>query len=155
MNMAPTLVKELAKKGIAYDVIKHPYSLFSLNTAHSANIPDEQLVKSVIFEDNHGYVMALVPANRQVKIRQLNQIMHRSMGLATEAEISSLFNDCEPGAIPPVGHAYDIETVIDYALDDCNDLYIEAGNHEELLHLKGSAFRKLLHHSRHGNICTH
>ena len=155
MNIAPTLVTELARQGIAYDIIKHPYSIFSLNTAHAAHVPDEQVVKSVVFEDDYGYVMALVPANRQVKIRELNHILKRSMGLATEQELASLFVDCDLGAIPPVGYAYDIETVVDFALDDCEDVYIEAGNHEELLHLKGNAFRKLQQNARHANICVH
>jgi len=155
MNIAPTLVTELARQGIAYDIIEHPYSIFSLNTAHTAHIPDEQMVKSVVFEDNYGYVLALVPANRQVKIRELNQVLRRTMGLASEQELASLFVDCDPGAIPPIGYAYDIETVVDFALDDCDDVYIEAGNHEELLHLKGNSFRKLQQHARHANICVH
>ena len=155
MNIAPTLVKQLAKYGISYDTIHHSYSNSSLHAAHSANIPVQKMVKTVVLEDDQGYVMALVQADHYVKINELNMLLNRRMGLATETELASLFTDCEPGAIPPIGEAYGMTTVVDKNLDDCNDVYIEAGNHTDLLHISGSAFRQLVEHSRHASICVH
>lgn len=155
MEMAPTLVKELARYDIDYDIIHRPYTIFSQNTASAAHIPSSELVKAVILEDESGYIMALVPANQHVKINELNHLLNRRMGLATEDELHRLFSDCDPGAIAPVGEAYNIETVVDYNLDDCNDVYIEAGNHQDLLHLSGSSFRKLMRHAHHASICVH
>ena len=155
MQMSYTLIKQLAKQGIAYDILSHPYSEFSLNTARAAHIDDCKMVKSVIFEDDNGYVMVLVPANQRVKIAELNQLLGRSMGLATENTIQRLFCDCDSGAVTPTSEAYDMEAVVDYNLDDCNDVYIEAGNHQDLLHLNANGFRKLLQNARHANICTH
>lgn len=155
MNIAPTLVKQLAKHGISYDTISHTYSHSSLHAAHSANIPPGKMVKTVVLEDDQGYVMALVPANHYLKINELNMLLNRRMGLATETELAHLFSDCEPGAIPPVGDAYGITTVVDTDLDECSDVYIEAGNHTDLLHISGSAFRQLIERSRHASICVH
>ncbi|MCK5395143.1 MAG: YbaK/EbsC family protein [Gammaproteobacteria bacterium] len=155
MNISPTLTKELAKHGIAYDIISHDHANSSLHAANSAHIPSAKMVKPVILEDDLGYVMALVPANQYVKINKLNMILNRNMGLATEADLNNVFPDCELGAIPPVGDAYGMFTVVDYDLDECDDVYIEAGNHTDLLHLSGSGFRELVKHSRHANIGMH
>ena len=155
MDIAPTLVKQLAHLGIAYDIIPHHYSDSSINVAHAAHIPEHKMVKPVILEDDKGYVMALVPANQHVKIRELNMYLNRQMGLATEQEIKHLFSDCDLGAIPPIGDAYGMEVVCDYELDNCDDVYIEAGNHTDLLHLSGESFRKLMSNSKHAPICVH
>lgn len=155
MNIAPTLAKQLASLDIAYDVIHHRYSDSNIKSAHSAHIPTSKMVKPVIFEDDQGYVMALVPANQHVKIRELNKYMNRHMGLATEDEIYKLFADCEMGAIPPVGEAYGMKTVVDSHLQDCNNVYIEAGNHTDLLHLSGRSFKKLIANAPHASICIH
>ena len=155
MNIAPTLAKQLASLDIAYDVIHHRYSDSNIKSAHAAHIPTSKMVKPVIFEDDQGYVMALVPANQHVKIRELNMLMNRHMGLATEYKISQLFSDCELGAIPPVGEAYGMQTIVDNHLDDCNNVYIEAGNHTDLLHLSGRSFKKLMAKARHAPICLH
>ena len=67
--------------------------------------------------------------------------------------LESLFTDCELGVIPAVAQAYSIEAVIDQQFDDCTDIYLEGGDHEELIHIKGAAYRRLMKHSQHANIC--
>jgi Ala-tRNA(Pro) deacylase len=155
MNIAPTLAHELLKHGIAYDVVSHSHANSSLHSANAAHIPSAKMVKPVVLEDDYGFVMALVPANQYVKINKLNSLLNRDMGLATEIELCSVFSDCDKGAYPPIGDAYGMYTIVDYDLDDCDDVYIEAGNHTELLHLSKEGFRKLVERSRHGNIGIH
>ena len=155
MNISPTLVEQLSKQDITFDVLEHSYSNTSLNSAYSANVPSSQMVKSVILEDDSGYVMALVPATHHVKLNQLNMAMNRNLTLAKESELKEIFTDCDLGAIPPIGEAYGIETIVDYDLDECSDIYIESGNHTELVHISGSSFRKLMESSQHANLCMH
>lgn len=155
MNIAPTLVKEMSRHDVTYDVIKHDYAYSSLQAARLAHIPSSQMIKPVILEDDQGFVMALIPANQYVKINELNMVLNRKMGLATEAELKHVFTDCDQGAIPPVGEAYGMTTVVDCNLDDCNDLYFDSGNHTDLLHVSASSFRRLLENSRHAHICVH
>lgn len=153
MAISRTLQTYLAHKGIAYDILPHRHTDTSVNSANSAHIPPDRLAKSVILEDEDGYVMAVIPANRHVRIGRLNRVLNRRMGLATEAELSPLFNDCDPGAVPPLGDAFGIATVVDESLDECPDVYLEAGDHEDLIHLKGTAFRRLMRGSQHARIC--
>lgn len=155
MEMAGTLIKYLAQHGIAYDRLPHRHTDSSINSAHAAHIPDGKLAKPVILEDEAGYVMAVIPADQHIKIARLNRILNRQMGLATEEELGPLFQDCEPGAVPPLGQAYGLETIVDSNLDDCNDIYFEAGNHEELVRVKGTDFRKLMKNNMHATICKH
>ena len=155
MNIAPTLAHELLKHGIAYDVVSHSHANSSLHSANAAHIPSAKMVKPVVLEDDFGFVMVLVPANQYVKIKELNSLLNRNMELAAEVELFSVFSDCDKGAYPPIGNAYGMYTIVDYDLDDCDDVYIEAGNHTELLHLSRDGFRKLVERSRHGNIGIH
>lgn len=153
MAIARTLQMYLAHKGIAYDLLPHRHTDTSVNCANSAHIPPDRLAKSVILEDEDGYVMAVIPANRHVRIGRLNRVLNRRMGLATEAELSPLFSDCDPGAVPPLGDAYGIATVVDESLDECPEVFLEAGDHEDLIRLKGTAFRRLMRGSQHARIC--
>jgi len=155
MTMATTLAQFLAQQGIDYDILPHRYTDTSLNSAQTAGIPANQMVKSVVLEDQLGYLMAVVPATEHVKIRELNKLLHRNVGLATEAELRELFSDCQLGAIPPVGQAYGLTTVVDNSLDQCQDIYFEAGDHEELIHIKGDDFRQLMKDAPHAPICMH
>lgn len=155
MAMSPTLQKFLTDNAIAYEILPHKKTATSLNSATAAHVPGYKIAKSVILEDEDGYLMAVIPATEHVKIRELNQTLNRNMGLATEMELHHLFMDCDVGAIPPIGIAYGVETVVDDSLMQCNDVYFEAGDHAELIHVKGASFRKMMHDSQHANLCTH
>ncbi|HDL85873.1 MAG TPA: YbaK/EbsC family protein, partial [Candidatus Acetothermia bacterium] len=66
------------------------------------------------------------------------------VALATEEEISALFPDCDTGAIPPVGAAYGLKTVVDESLEGHEDVYFEGGDHRSLVHLSGAEFHQLM-----------
>ena len=152
MTMSITLKKYLAQQGIPYDIIPHRHTSTTMNAATSAHVPSNMVAKSVILEDDNGYIMAVVPANQHVKIGKVNQLLGRHMGLATEPELQDLFSDCELGAIPAIGEAYGIVTIVDDSLTSCSDVYIDAGDHEDFVHLKGVSFRKLMQHAEHASI---
>lgn len=153
MAIGLTLRKYLAENGVAYDILPHSHTSSSMNTAQSAHISGKNLAKSVILEDERGYLMAVIPATKHVQFGKVNHALNRRLGMATESELGPLFSDCELGAIPAVGGAYSMESVVDNSLSDCSDIYFEAGNHEELVHMKGSSFRRLMKNSQHAAIC--
>ena len=152
MAIAPRLKWYLDAHGVEYEVIPHARTRSSLDTARQAHVPPERLAKSVLLEDELGYVMAIVPASHRIDLRSLEDQLHRNFELATEPELPSLFADCERGAIPPVGPAYRIPTVYDDALAELTEVWFEAGDHEDVVHLKGTAFLRLLEGSPHGRF---
>jgi Ala-tRNA(Pro) deacylase len=42
---------------------------------------------------------------------------------------------------------------VDDSLSSCPDIYLEAGDHEDFVHLKGVSFRRLMRRAHHGHIC--
>ncbi len=144
MGIPPTLQKYLDEKGVHYEIMCHSHTGGSMETAQAAHIPGDQLVKGVILEDEQGYLMAMVPATYQVGLGKLHKHLNRQLGLATEPELTELFHDCEPGAVPPLGQAYGVAQIMDESLVDCGDVYFEAGNHTDVVHISGSDFRALM-----------
>jgi Ala-tRNA(Pro) deacylase len=55
-----------------------------------------------------------------------------------------LFPRCEPGAVPALGQAYDMETVVDRSLFDNPEVYLEGGDHLSLVRVSGSDLRQLM-----------
>jgi Ala-tRNA(Pro) deacylase len=63
------------------------------------------------------------------------------------------FTDCDPGAVPPFGMAYGVETAVDDELLARNpDVYVESGDHEQLLHMSRGQFTELMAASAHGHF---
>lgn len=155
MTIASTLKYYMKRHKVKYNTVTHPHTLTSMDTAAAAHVSGDCVAKSVILKDDKGYVMAIVPSTHKLELGKLHDQLHRELGLATEGEISRLFKDCELGAIPPVGPAYDIETVLDDSLSEQDDIYFEAGDHEELIHISGKQFQHLLPGVEHGRFSHH
>ena len=57
--------------------------------------------------------------------------------------MAGLFPDCEEGAVPPVGKAYGLRSLLDRALLEQPEIFFEAGDHEHLLKMSGQNFQAL------------
>jgi Ala-tRNA(Pro) deacylase len=135
---------------IEYELVPHEHSSTSLESARAARVPSGRVVKCVLLEDERGYLMAIVPASCRVDLEEIGRQLGRHLTLASEAELGEIFDGCEIGAVPPIGDAYNIPTAIDDALLRLPDVYFEAGDHEELVHVSRKAFAHLLPHTLHG-----
>jgi Ala-tRNA(Pro) deacylase len=145
MKIAQRLQAYLAQEKVAYEVVMHAHTMSSMETAAAAHVPGDRLAKGVVVQDERGYLLAVVPSTYRVNLGDLGrQLQRRELRLATEAELRTLFSDCELGAVPPVGAAYGLPSVVEEDLTRQADVYFEAGDHEHLVHVTQAEFVRLL-----------
>ena len=75
--------------------------------------------------------------------------------MAAESEIDRLFADCAHGAVPAAGICYGLDVIVDDSIEMQPDVYIEAGDHETLLHLGRAQFARLTTNALRGRISAH
>ena len=152
MSIANRVADYLVEQDAEFDVINHPYSSTSLETAHLSRVPGDCVAKSVVLEDERGYLLAVLPASCRVDIAELHRLTNGDLGLASEYEVDALFEDCEAGAVPPLGAVYGIDTIIDDGLAEQSDIYFEAGDHERLIHVSAETFEMLMGEVQHSDF---
>ena len=153
MAIASRVSDCLAEHDVAYDILTHTHTATSGESAEVSHIPGGQLAKSVVLEDEQGYLMVVLPSSRRVDLGELHRQLKRNLGLASESELAQLFEDCEIGALPALGPAYGVETVVDDAIAEQPDIYFEAGDHEQLVHVTAEVFETLMGDSvQHGHF---
>jgi Ala-tRNA(Pro) deacylase len=153
MAIAPKVLEYLTGENASFETVAHPKTFSSRETADAAHIFDDHLAKGVVLKDHEGYLLVVIPANEWISIHQLKDELDRDLQLATENEIERLFADCLPGAVPPLGEAYGIETIVDEALISLSKVYFEAGDHEQLILVNSEQFHALVRGQRHGFYC--
>jgi Ala-tRNA(Pro) deacylase len=154
MSMPSRLSNYLLHCGARYELVSHTHSHSSAETARAAHVAPHQLAKSVILEDQQGCVMAVVPADAQVDVDRLARMLGRSaLHLSDEKRISELFTDCALGAVPAIGMAWGMETVVDEALEANPEVFFEAGDHEMLLRMSHEQFCQIMRDARQGEFC--
>lgn len=145
MGIADTVDFALTLSKVEFEILRHQHSSTSAETAHKAQIAEGELAKAVALKDGLGPLLAVMPANRILDLERVRELLHRpGLVLMTEEELGTIFFDCEQGAVPPLGPDYRVPTVVDRALMNKDDIYFEAGDHEELVHVDRTGFKKLL-----------
>jgi Ala-tRNA(Pro) deacylase len=152
MAIAITLQQYLEDHDIRYDVLVHQRTVTARQTARACEIPKDRLAKAVLMRDGQGYVVAVLPASCRLDKAQLWRLLHRPVELASEEEAEGLFRDCDRGAVPALGQAYGVETIVDERLDRAPEIWLEAGDHERLVHLSGEQFHALTAAARRGRF---
>lgn len=154
MSMPSRLSNYLQRCGVQYEVLSHTHSHSSAETARTAHVAPHQLAKSVVLEDDEGCVMAVVPGDARVNIGTLARMLGRdALHLSDEERLCELFPDCDIGAVPAVGMAWGMDTVVDDSLEDNAELYVEAGDHDMLIRMSRQQFHDLMRAARHARFC--
>lgn len=136
MNATYKIESYLADCNVPFEIVNHAHSSTSLQTAHAAGIDAGRVAKAVLLEGDGCVLAALVPADQDVRLGQLTEDLGRHIHLADETTIRRMFSDCDPGAMPGLPIAWGIEMVWEDELLAQPDLYLEAGDHTRLIHIK-------------------
>jgi Ala-tRNA(Pro) deacylase len=144
MTTALRVAAYLRNARVDYETVSHPAAPTSSAIAESAHIPGNQLVKVVLLKDAKGHLLAVLPSTHHVDFGAVKSLFHRSLDLAGENELKSYFPDCDLGAVPPVGAAYTLDTIVDKSLQDEDVLYFEAGDQNQLIKVDKHTFVNLM-----------
>lgn len=145
MSIADTVDFALTLTEVDFRILRHRRSATAAESAHRAHIGEEKMAKAVALKDHVGALLAVLPADRSLDLGRLRTMLHRpGLEMMDEDDLSETFYDCETGAVPPLGPDYRVPTVIDASLMEMDEIYFEAGDHRELVHVSTTGFRKLM-----------
>lgn len=136
----------LDKSGVKYEVLEHRPVFSAQRLAQVEHEPGRFVAKPVIVKADGRLLMCVLPADAKIDLETLKgQLDAESVELADEEEFVELFPDCEVGAEPPFGSLFDLETVMDQALEKDDHILFRAGSHSKAVRLNMADYRKLAH----------
>lgn len=161
MTMATKLARCLSRTESRFETVRRPgragWPGWPTNLADGAamparSIPADRLARTVLLEDDKGYLAAVIPASHHLKLAELREQTGRQLTYAHADGVREVFRDCDLQALPPVGMAYGTLTWIDDSLLSHEDVYFEAGDREALVHMKVDDFLRLMTDARRGRF---
>jgi Ala-tRNA(Pro) deacylase len=152
MALAGKLEAFLREHQADFTTVPHPKTYTSHDAAEAARVPEDHIAKGVVVHDGRAFRLVLIPADHWVRLGAVGESLGRDVRLATDAEVQRLFDDCDPGAVPPLGAPYALDTLVDETLTSLADVYLEGGDHRTLIHLPGERFRRLTRGARIGHF---
>lgn len=135
----------LDQRRVKYVTVRHSPAYTAQEVAASAHISGYEVAKTVMVKVDGTMAMAVLPAPLHVDLRQLRDLTGAtSVDLAGESEFKALFPECEPGAMPPFGRLYGMDTFVAARLAEDEYIAFNAGTHTELIRMRYRDFEQLV-----------
>ena len=146
MSLCQKLRTYLDENRVPYITVSHSPAYTAQGIAASAHIRGRELVKSVMVKGDGKHFMVATNANQKVDLKRFREEMGvREAHLEREEDFESLFQDCEPGAMPPFGNLYDIPVVADESLYEDEEIAFNGGDHNTVVKMSFHDFERLVH----------
>ena len=155
MSTSITVRRYLNKQDVRYATTEFAGSMEDMFNNGDEKVNPTQIAKAVMLKDLRGMLMAVLPGPNHLDIDAINRQLHRNLREAGSEDYQSVFADCSPGILPPLGEAYGFETVIDDGLLDQDLIYFVSGNNNELVRISGYDFQLLHSNAWFGNTFSH
>jgi Ala-tRNA(Pro) deacylase len=157
MTIASKLENYLQQREVEYQVVTHPHSEYSMETAEKAHVHGDALAKGVLVKDDDGYLLVVLPSDYHIELQSLHQLLGQEVAMVDEATLGKVFSDCELGAVPPIGMAYGVKTIWDpkSSLGKLDEVFFEAGDHQSLVQMSGMQFHELMAPAERGEFSHH
>ena len=143
MSISTRLKSFLDENQIPYSVMTHTTAYTAQGAAATMQISGRELAKSVVLRAGEEMILAVLPAPNHVRLDKLAAELGKSVCLATEQEFSSLFPDCESGAMPPFGSLYNLAVYVDESLAALRRFVFNAGTHRDAIRMRYDDFVRL------------
>lgn len=146
MTIPQKIKSYLDKERIKYDLLEHTVAYSAMEIAGMQHVPGRKVVKSVIVKGDGKYWMCLLPSIHYLDFDKLKPVIGvHDLRLAHEEELGKLFPEYEIGAEPPFGHLYHLPVVADIILQEDDEIVFNAGTHTDMIRMKFSDYKKLVH----------
>ena len=146
MSVPARLKSFLDSNQIPYETLSHSTTYTAQGTATLMQISGKEVAKTVVLragELGEETILAVLTGPKHVKLDKLAAAIGNPVRLATELEFSSLFPDCELGAMPPFGALYNLPVYVDESLAKDKEVLFNAGTHHDAVRMAYEDFVRL------------
>ena len=101
------------------------------------------VAKTVLVKAGEEFRLAVLSCTSRIDLGRLSALLGRAgseVRLATVEELTSIFDDCEPGVVPPFGRLYSLPTVLDVGLLDQSEVVFVGNLRHEGLRMRAADY---------------
>jgi Ala-tRNA(Pro) deacylase len=109
MDCKAKLETYLEDNGVGFQAMTHRTAYTAQEVAAEQKVKGKQVAKVVMALADTKVVMLVMPASHRIDFPKLKEVLRaKDVRLAIEEEFSSIFPDCDTGAMPPFANMYNV-----------------------------------------------
>lgn len=143
MIIAASIKQILDSNRFAYIALQHK-RVTSLELAASLlNIEASQVLMVQVVADSDGELLVVYPLGRKINFDLCKKTLKRDLKILPSINVNRIFNDCEAGCWPAIGHGYNIDVIIDQSVKKLSKVYFASGSHTALLQMGAADYLRI------------
>lgn len=122
----------LRSRQIRFEMLLHPPAPSATRMAETVHVSGRHVAKGVLVKADDSFMLAVLPATHRIDLERLQTVLGvTNLRLATEDEVGEIFQDCERGALPPLGRLYGLATILDASLAGGSEIVFVGNSRHE------------------------
>ncbi|MFA6383242.1 MAG: YbaK/EbsC family protein [Parcubacteria group bacterium] len=153
MAISQKIIKYLEDNKYKYEIIEHKTTFTAWDTAQTEKIKPQEVVKALVMKVDNDYVLALIPANRNLDKQKLLKTINASRKRAGMKNFKKIDFAKEVwmkknlqgkvGAVPPFNKLLKIGIFIDSLLTKNKKIYLGSGEYVFSIRVNASQYLKI------------
>lgn len=143
MNIPATVRTHLADSGGRFKGRQTEVGKSFEETLQLAGLALEQVVRPILLRSGKHVLMALIRADQQLDLEQVNQLFKREFSLCNTAESVGILQGCDPQALPAVAAPFGLRAIMDTAVAEMEQVYFAVGTAGLFIQADAEAFARL------------
>jgi len=145
MAIAASIRDFLKRERVPYTLFGHRPAYTAQQEAQVAHIQGRHWAKCVCCFADSEPILAVVPADLMVDFDRLSELVRaQTVRLATESEMTSMYPECELGAMPPFGPIYKQRVFVDKSFVGDPEMVFNGGTHTDAVCMHFSDFADIV-----------
>jgi len=138
---------------IKYEPVEHRTVYTAYDKAATLRVPSKIVGKTLVMKLDKELGLVLIPANKNLDKQKLKKAAKaKKIDFASEKLIKNKLKGVKVGAIPPFGHLWKLPTFVDKSLLKAPKIFVNAGDYNWSIKIRGTALKKLLSDSTAGSF---
>ncbi len=136
--------KYLKEQGVRFEMHEHPAAYTAQEVAAEEHVSGDIMAKAVVVWADGNYAICALPASHKLDMEKVAKALGcRNIRLADEGEMAKLFPDVDVGAEPPLGHLWELPTIVDEHLAADEEIMFQAGTHRHAVRMRYADYESL------------
>ncbi|MDO3388628.1 HDOD domain-containing protein [Gilvimarinus sp. SDUM040013] len=141
----PTSVESLlSSQNIRYGLTATPMDADDQLIWHDQHLRSVGAAKSILLQDEIGRVQVVIAANTLLDVGTVNRQLNRELKAASAEELKQFCDANQFQSVPALPQVAGLLTLVDQALLDRNELLLDSGDDEQLIHVQSADFQQML-----------
>lgn len=152
MNVPKKITNYLDKNGYKYEIVEHRTTYTAWDISQTKKINPREIVKTLVVKADKDYVLAMIPADKNLDKKKLLKIINAKKKKADEKDVKKIDFAKEAwmkknipgklGAVPPFGGLLKIETYVDNMVLKNKKIYLGSGDYGASIYMNLSEYLK-------------